>query len=267
VNATAIFYEKDTNELLLAKYMSVGGQSGYAIVQDRVNDYDDGGWSGGGLQQTPIAVTIQPPFQDLGKPHFPKQWNMLELDVNTHGQTLNVTLYFDDGITPAILVPVSTTQRQKVQLPINAGEGVESYIMSPVITMSVTTAPILYQMNMYCAVLAANRSTYDTYWLKFGNDESKLIKQCYFDYTASDDITVSVYADGQTTPYYTFTLPANTARAAVPQRVRLPAIKCRMWRCVATCAQGQEFQFWSAPQVDAKPCMIGKTYETQELVV
>jgi hypothetical protein len=167
VNATAIFFEKDTNELLYAKYMTAGGQTGYAIVQDRVNDYDDGGWASGALTQTPISLTIQPPFQDLGKPHFPKQWNMLELDINTQGQTLNVTLYFDDGITPAILVPVSTTQRQKVQLPINAGEGIESYKMSPVITMAVTRAPIIYQMNMYCAVLAANRSTYDTYWIKF----------------------------------------------------------------------------------------------------
>jgi hypothetical protein len=99
------------------------------------------------------------------------------------------------------------------------------------------------------------------------SDESKLIKQAYFDYTSNAPITVSLYADGQTVPYYTFTLPTNTARAAVPMRVRLPAIKCRMWRCVATCAQGQEFQFWTAPQVDQKPCLVGRGYEISELVV
>jgi hypothetical protein len=40
-----------------------------------------------------------------------------------------------------------------------------------------------------------------------------------------------------------------------------------MWRCVATDANASGFQFWSAPQVDLKPCLVGRGYEQQELVV
>jgi hypothetical protein len=168
------------------------------------------------------------------------------------GQVLTVQLLFDDGIAPITLATVNTgSTRQKVQLPVNAGLGQESYKMSVVLTIPALVAPILYQVNLYAAVLAANRSTFDTYWVKANTDESKLFKEGYFDYTSVAPITVSLYADGSTTPYYTFTLPTNTARASVPQRVRFPAIKCRMWRCVAT--SDQAFQWWTAPFVEWKP--------------
>jgi hypothetical protein len=259
-NSTIIFYEPDTNLLLFA---TQEGDNGYAIRYLAYQDYQDGGWQSGALVQNAIPVTIQLPYQDLGKPHFPKQWNMVEIDVNTEGQDLNITLNFDEGITPLQLPTVNNLIRQKVQLPVYHGFGQESYRCSPELQIDVLEAPIIYQLNIYAAVLAANRDTFDSYWIKYGTDESKLIKECYFDYTSQIEIEVDLYADGGTTPYYTFFLPANPLRSQVPTRVRFPALKCRLWRMImqsvtsSMVVSSSPFQLWSAPTVRWKPCLVG----------
>ena len=273
--ATTLFYEPDTNLLLFATPEAGAAGNGYAIRYLAYQDYDDGGWVPGipsTILHKAIPVTIQIPYQDLGKPHFPKQWNMVEIDVNTQGQFLNITLLFDDTIAPITLATVNTgSERQKVQLAINNGDGQQSYKMSVVLTIAVgaTIAPIFYQMNLYAAVLAAARSTFDTYWIKMQTDESKLVKEGYFDYTSTAPITVSLYADGSTTPYYTFTLPTNAARASVPMRVRFPAVKCRMWRLVAVSngtTPDNAFQLWTAPAILWKPADSGSSgYARMEL--
>ena len=258
-SATPLFLEEDTNLLLMATAES----GGYAIRYLDYIDYNDGGWSAGQLVQQAIDVTIELPYEDLKQPHFPKQWNMVEVDANTRGQDMTAILNFDDGIAPLTIGTINTSSRQKVQLAVNAGFGVESYKCSPQLQISVLVAPIIYQINVYAATLAANRNTFDTYWIKFGSDESKLVKEGYFDYTSLSPITVALYADGSTTPYYIFTLPTNEQRSTVPERVRFPAIKCRQWRCVAT--SSLEFQLWNNPLVRVKACLIGSGYANAEL--
>jgi hypothetical protein len=262
VPATAMFLEKDTNVLLYAKYINSGSQAGYAIVQDQVGDYDDGGWDNGVLVQTPINMNLQMPYEDLGAPHFPKNWNTVEIDANTNGQTMNVLLNFDDGIPQLNLGTINTTYRQKIQLKVNAGEGQESYKCSPEITAAVTVAPILYQMNIYAAVLAANRTSLDTYWIKFGTDESKICKECYFDYTSTETMTVSLYADGATAPYFTFTLPQQPNRAVI--RVRFPALKFRTFRMVSL--NTAAMQMWASPKLRYKPVLAQSGYSNFEVV-
>ena len=265
VNSTSMYFEEDTNNLMYAKYMTAGNQSGYAVCIDRVNDYDDGGWASGVLVKTPIAMDVQTPYQDLEKPHFPKQWNTVEVDADTQGQDVTVILHFDDdNISPITLGVVNTATRQKVELKVNNGDGQEAYKVSAELQTSVTKAPNIYQLNIYYALLAANRNSFDTYWFKFGTDESKLVKEGYFDYTSTTDIAVSLYADGGTTPYYTFTLPANPLRQREPMRVRFPAIKLRMFRCIALASA--EFQFWSDPTVRWKDCLVGPGYSISPLV-
>lgn len=212
------------------------------------------------LIQTPIQLNIQTPYRDLGKPHFPKQWNVLETDCNTQGQDLQTTLWFDSGEAAEIVLPsVNTgTQREKVQQPINAGDGNQSYSMSIQHTMAVTVAPTLFQENIYAALLADYRSSFDSYWQKAGIDELKLWKEAYFDYSCTEVVNFSLYRNGDmNNAYFVFSLPVQPNRAVV--RVLFPALKSRLWRMVGVSTG--DFQLWSPVQVDSKPLLEGSGYE------
>jgi hypothetical protein len=258
---TAMYLESDTNTLLYSKPLGIPGVGfGYVIVYDSyAQDYDDGGWSvTGTLIQTPIPFNLQTPYLDLGAPNNQKQFNILALDVNPNGQTITPVLLFDDNngtVSPVTPSPSTFTGavRNKFEFQVNSGLGQAAYRISLKLTGAVTAAPVLYQAELYAAVLADSRSSFDTYWVKFGTDESKLVKQGYFDYTTLDgnSITVALYADGAATPYFTFTLPANATRSEVPMRVRFPAQMLRLFRLIA--ASSGSFQFWSPVQLEWKP--------------
>ncbi len=213
-----------------------------------------------GLVEIPIQLNIQTPYRDLGKPHFPKQWNVLETDCNTQGQELQTTLWFDSGETAEIVLPpVNTgTQRQKVQQQINDGDGNQSYSMSIQHTMAVTVAPTLFQENIYAALLADYRSSFDTYWQKTGGQNRlKLWKQAYFDYSATEPVEFSLYANGDMDhPYYQFTLPVQADRSVV--RVLFPVMKCRLWRMVGVSTG--DFQLWAPVTVESKELEEGSGY-------
>jgi len=268
----ALYLEADTNTLLFSELVATPGVlgSGWAVAQDHINNYDDGGWSASGLIQSPINFTLQTPYQDQGAPNNQKQYNVLTIDADTLGQTLTVTLLFDDnnGSVPSLnLGTITSTTRQKFQLLVNAGLGQQAYRVSLQITGAVLDAPVILQADIHYALLAEQRSSFDSYWIKFGQDESKLVKQGYFDYTSTAAVSVAIYADGNTTPYYSFTLAANPSRYESPVRVRFPAIKLRLFRCVMTVPSGQTLQVWQTPQVDEKPILPSnaKGYTRAEL--
>ena len=279
VPASAMLWERDTNTFLSAKQVAAGQ---YAVVQDQVytQDYDDGGWSGSTLTKTPINCTIQTPYMDLGSPHLPKQWNMLETDVNTNNGTMGTTLLFDDSSNvPSITLTNQNTgtTRQKVHYTITGqpdtgitGSGQQAYRMSILHTFSVLAAPILYQEDVYATALADFDNTFDSYWIKFGTDESKFIKQGYFDYTSANPINVNLYADGSDTAYWSFTLPAGSQRQVV--RVRFgnvnpgtTAFTCRTWRIVMLQSEPQAFQMWKSPRIEWKLVGAGHAYMVKEL--
>lgn len=270
VPATAMLWEKDINSFLVGKEISSGN---YAVVQDWVGDYDDGGWVAGSLVQTPINLVTQTPYFDVKKPHNPKQWNMLETDVNTQGQDMTTTLLFEDGQESITLDVVNTAQRQKVELWVEDGEGYQAYRASIQHSIQVTTAPIIYQDNIYVTELAEYSASYDTYWIKFGTDFDKFVKQGWFDYTSALELTGSLYADNSPTPYFTFTLPAQSERYV--QRVRFSnvnpgttAFTMRTWRMIVLTpadADSKEFQFWANPLIQWKT--VGQSgYQRKELV-
>lgn len=279
IQATAMIWERDTNTFLVAKpYRANDLLTGYVIVQDQVTtqDYDDGGWvgigSGSALVKLPVSLTIQPAFQDLKEIHQQKQWNVLEDDVDTAGQNLTTQLLFDtDTATGAIVIPTPTpatsVARQKIQRKIQGGDGYPGYRMSWIHTMSVISAPTFYQENIYATALAPWRTSYDTYVIKFGTDESKIVKQGYFDYTSSTPITISLYADQYATaalyPYYTFQLPVESGRLSVRQLFK--AKKMRLWRMIATTLDGSPFQFWVSPRCEFKPIREGVNFSLYEL--
>lgn len=270
VPATAMLWEQDINTLLVAKTL-VGGPNNGAnvIVQDQFSDFDDGGWAASQLTVLPITMTIQTPYTDLGQPHYPKQYNVLESDVNTQSQQMTTTLLFNTEPPLSLALPNYTgdSLRHKKQFQVALagapqGSGVQAYSMSIQHTLSVTAAPTLYQENIYAAVLADYRSSFDTYWLKMGTDESKIVRQCYFDYTSTQPISVSIYADGSSIPYYTFTLPSEPTRLSV--RILFPAWKPRLWRMIGVC--NGDYQFWQNPVLDFKPIKMGSTWTRLELL-
>ena len=50
------------------------------------------------------------------------------------------------------------------------GDGFQAYSMSILHTMAVTVAPTLYQENVFAAILADYRSSFDSYWQKASSD-------------------------------------------------------------------------------------------------
>lgn len=267
VAATAMLWEQDTNTLLVGRQVSA---TGYAVCQDWVGDFDDGGWnqSGTSLEQTPIELVTQTPYRDLGRPHFLKQWNMLEGDYLTQGQSIQTTLYFNTEPPSSLQLDSVNTgiTREKVQFKIppasatNTAEGVEAYSMSVEHRMMVTTAPTLYQENMYAVLLADFRTSWDSYWQKFDGDYLGILpKNLYIDYTATTQLTVQIFADGLLKPYFIDqeTLIPQANRSVV--RVQLPARKGRLWRVVVTSTQ--PFQIWSPVRVDNKPLQEGSGYQ------
>ncbi len=270
----ALYLEADTNTLLYSEAI-LGQSPSWAVAQAEVvtQDYDDGGWGNSGLAQNPIPIAPQTPYFDQGAPNNQKQYNVLTIDANTTNQILTIFLLFDDGTTPANILNVGTIQsttRTKFQLLVNAGLGQQAYRVALKWTGGVTSAPIIYQADIHYALLPEQRSSFDSYWINYGQDESNLVKQGYFDYTSNAPITCQLFADGATTPYYTFTLGPNLTRSSVPERVRFPARKSRQTRFVATVPIATNplatFQFWSAVQIDRKPILTSKGYQRAELV-
>lgn len=255
VQSPCMCLEVDTNTLVYAK--AIGNAGNWAVCYDSyTQDYDDGGWSAGTLVHDAIPFTMQTPYFDQGAPNNPKQYNTLTLDADPNGQALYVKLLCDDNqgnIVEVIPNPTAAfgAGRQKFEFAINSGKGQQAYRASLKVYGYAKEAPVIYQADLYSMVLADNRVTFDTYWLNFSTDESKLVKQGFFDYTASHPITVDVFADGEDAPYYTFTLAANPTRQQVPERARFTPKLCRLFRLVATSSSA--FQFWRTVRVDWKP--------------
>jgi hypothetical protein len=211
----------------------------------------------------------------MGAPHNPKQWGTVEIDANTQNQPLTVILATDNN-ADLNLGTVTSATRQKLQLMVNSGEGIEAYRLSLKLSMSVLVAPEIYQADIYPAVLAPWRTSFDTYWIKFdaagsilavgsSTDESKMAKLGYFDYTALAPINFSLYADMSATPYFTFTLPAAALRAGGPIQQKFPALTFRLWRMVATSTAN--FRLWSNPKIKWKRVAVGQSWADLELTV
>jgi len=268
VPATAMYLEKDTNTLLFARAFN----GAYGVVEDRIGSTDDMGWSAAHAPvNNPITMRCQTPFQDDGKPHNPKNWNMLEVDVNTNGQDMNVSLSFQNPDKVLDLGTFNTKSRQKVSIVIEEGQGFEAYRMSAIFSGTFAIPPVLYQANMHMAPLAEFRTSWDTYWIKFNVDDSKLVKQAYFDYTSADAINVYLFADGNDDlPFFSFSLPPLSTRSVVRVRFGMDdpnnsARTLRSFRMVALTSSGKPFQFWVAPKVEYKGVTEGSSYAIGEL--
>jgi hypothetical protein len=259
IAANALFVEQDTKKLL---YADTNGN----IFQDRVNNFDDGGFVAGVQTKNAIPMNMQTPYLDQGKPKFKKVYQEFMIDIDTQGETVTVQLLFDNGLGPTLtLGTVTQTGRAKVLLPpINGDKGQEGYNVSLKVTGNVKNMVTIREWAVKGVVETDLREAFDSYWQDTDTPEWKLMKQGWFNYTttANQPITVNRYVDGDlSAPEFTFTLPATTVRQ--PLRVRMPSTKCRMWRITMTAAA--PFRLYNESFTEVRNLSTQKGYGRKQL--
>jgi hypothetical protein len=201
---------------------------------------------------------LQTAYSFQGSPANQKQYNAVQIDCNTGGQTLNVSVLFNDGEITVPLGTINNTQRGKINLPVNAGLGQQAYKISLLITGNVLAFSYLYQALVECVVLPRTRQTFDTYKMNLSEASSKFARDVFWIYAASAPITVNVYYDDNPTPGFTFTMP-TAGGLRNPLRTRLPAISFRTLRMVGTSTE--DFMIWPDSNLWYKPQCQGRGYE------
>jgi hypothetical protein len=256
IDAESMFLEEDTGTLVW------GDNAGLVHLDRQLVTYDETSVAGV-VTQSPIAITLQTPFSDQGSPAAQKNYNEYTLDANTNGNPVTVALLFNDGEFTETIGTVTTTERQKVNLSLNGGEGFQSYKVSMLLTGAGTERIYLYQAKIRHLLLGETRLSYDSYDLRLGTDESKVLKQIYVETTASDPIICNVYYDGNTLPGFTFTVPEfGGVRNSL--RVRLPAVSFRIIRFVFQSTS--DFILWETSKFEYKVLCQGKGWSTALLM-
>lgn len=257
-DSQSILLEADTNSILY-------GDSQGLIHQDRLNQSYDQSNVGGVATITPIQMTLQTPYSDQGAPTIQKNYNNLIIDANTNNQPLVCELFYNDGQESAVIGTVTTTERARVNLPINNGLGFQAYKCSLLLQGQATQRIFLYQAAIMAIPLAITRQSWDSYWQDDGTPESKIMKDCWFDYNASAPITCTVYYDESALVQpFVFVLPQyNGVRNSFRQR--LPAVKYRLRRIVLD-SNGNDFQLWDTSKLAIKPVKQGAGYEAIPLL-
>ena len=250
-DAQCLMLEADTNQLLY-------GDSNGLVHVDRQNLPYDQVNSGGVLAAGPIAINLQTAYSFQDSPANQKQYNSVQVDCNTGGQTLTANLLFNDGEITVPLGTFSNSQRGKINLPVNSGLGQQAYKVSLQITGSVSAFSYLYQAAVEALILPRTRKTVDTYDMNCGFADSKFCKDFWAQYTATAAINVQVYYDDNATPVFTFTMP-QAGGVRNPMRVRLPAVSFRTIRVVAE--SSGDFIWWPDTCLWVKPQCQGRGYE------
>jgi len=256
IPATSLLLEADTNTL-------VWGDSSGLVHLDRQFTATDEGNNGGTLILNPIVINLQTPYLNQGAGELQKNYVELQLDINTGGQNVTVTLLFNDGQSSLSLGTVNTSVRQKVNLPINSGNGQQAYKISLQITGNVSASIFVYQAAIRWLPLAMVRRSWDSFKLRLGTDESKVAKQVYIEATTNATVTFNVYYEDSSTTGYTFTFP-NTSGVRTALRFRLPAVSFRIIRFVATSTA--DWIMWQESKIEYKPLASGKGYSVIEFV-
>jgi hypothetical protein len=255
IDAQSLLLENDTNTLVF-------GDSNGLVHIDRVGSYDEGAVAGQ-LVSLPIAMNLQTPALNQGMPAETKQYQEFTLDCNTNGQPVTVTLIFNDGEFSEVIGTVTTSERERINLTLNDGDGYTAYKVSLQLTASALTPIYIYQAAIRALMLAKTRQSLDTYQLKMSIENSKLCKQIFVEYTANADIAGVISYDDPCWPDFTFTLPANGG-VRNPMRLRLPAVKFRFLRCILT--SSEDFQIWTDSTFEVKPLCSGKSYGAYPLL-
>ena len=257
---TAMNTEEDTQ-------LFVVGRNDGMIYLDRMGDVDSLGAG------SPIAIplNLETDAKDQGAPKNNKVYNEFTLDVDPNGQGLTATLIFDKGRdteddSQVFAIP-NDIGRHQYQFQINSGQGVLAKTVSLKVTGDVLAVVHLYEWHIKAAVDAELRQSYDSYWVKDGTDEYKIMKQGYFEYVAQDlqGLRVAVYFDGSDNPAFSFNLPQSspqatpyTGKTRTVKLVRFPAFKYKTRRIIITSTS--DFNLYGDSFVEIKPATTEKGY-------
>ena len=251
VDAQSLFLEADTNTLVYGDSNGLVHLDRQPIPYDQINN-------SGVLAAGPIPIVLQTAYNFQDSPANQKQYNAVQIDCNTGGQTLNVSVLFNDGEITVPLGTIVNTQRGKINLPINSGLGQQAYKISLLISGAISAFAYLYQAAVEALVLPRTRKTVDTYDMNCGFADSKFCKDFWAQYTATAAINVQVYYDDNPTPGFAFTMP-QAGGVRNPLRVRLPAISFRTIRVVAESTG--DFIWWPDTCLWVKPQCASRGYE------
>jgi hypothetical protein len=257
-DAMAMLLEPDTQQLVYAT-------SGGIVRLDRVGYADLANLSGTSV--LPFTFSVQTPAFDEGLPKNPKVYQELTLD-GVFPVSTSVNVYLDSGTNQQSVGLAFNTIRDQLLYTLNAGQGFLSRNISLGLRATVganLVQPIrIYQAHYRYTLEAQLRTSFDTYWLRYGTDEWKFLKQIWIEYTAESALNMNIYTDGLGHPElvaYSFVLPASGPRRAV--RVRLPPIKGKMFRIIGTSTG--PFQIYGDSHVELKPVTAEKGYQRAKL--
>lgn len=268
-NITAMYFAEDTGELFV-------GKDDGMVYQDRVNDFDSGGFVHGVQTKNPINYSLQSAQMDQSEvdPTNAKKnkiYQELTLDFDSAGQPVNVYLLFNGGAlvpngTTLSMGTFSQTGRGQVQININAGEGQEALNIGILLTGAATSTVTFYECQFRAASQGEFRRSYDSWWCGFGTDEWHLYKQLFAEYKADDPngILLQAFTDGNmTAPAFTLTLPQTPGKHRASKKFRFPATKCRLIRFIATSAS--DFVWYDDSQWEHRKLGSSKGYERGKL--
>lgn len=256
LDCQSINLEVDTNTL------TFGDSNGLVRIDRQDLAYDEASVSGL-LAKGTIPINLQSSYQNQSLPAKQKNYNNLQLDINTAGQTVTVALLFNDGQSSLALGTVNNAQRGKVNFQINAGKGQQAYKVALQLTGNLSARISVYQASIEAIELPRTRTAFDTYDVNLGQTDSKIARDLFLQYSAGDTITVDVYYDSANTPGFTFTMPqADGIRN--PLRQRLPAKSFRTIRIIAT--SPKDFMMWQDSCLWWKPLCAGRGWEKLEFV-
>jgi len=280
-NITAMYFAEDTGELFV-------GKDDGMVYQDRVNDFDSGGWFspvvGDEVQITyPIDFSLQSAQMDQSEvdPTYAKRnklYNECTLDFDSAGLPVNVSLLFNGGAgvvggTTMFLGTFAQNGRGQIQMNINDGDGQEALNIGIKLTGSVSSVVTFYAFQLRAAPQAEYRQSWDTWWLGQGSSDWKMTKQVFAEYKSQNSsITVNAFTDGNmTTPAFTFILPMTPGTHRASKKVRFPATKYRLIRYIGTPTAGagpnqtDNFEIYDDTEFDTKSLTTGKGYQRSKI--
>ena len=265
-NITAQYFTEDVGILFVAK-------SDQLVYQDRVNDYDSGGYASGVQVEDVIPFSLQTAQFDHSEIEADyakrtKVYNELTIDADVGTASVTVQLVFDSGNTAMTLGTIHGTGagRQQYQFNINSGDGYRSLNVGLLLSGSTTTVIDFFEWQIRVVPEAEYRQSWDTYWLGEGVDEWHLVKQIFAEYAAPDPggITVNAFIDGNmSVPAFTFTLPTTGTAPRMSKRVRFPATIYRLIRYIGT--SSSPFNMYDDTQLEIKKLGAAKGYERAKI--
>ncbi len=201
----------------------------------------------------PLQLAYQSRYEDAGQPDNQKTFVELVIDYEFAGDTANVFLFYDNGVSSAAqssfaLGSLTGTGRQKARFNPSAlhFDGLIATNVSVRIEVPVCNFPvIIHAIYIYCYPEASSFLNFSTRAMDFGTGQVKQCKEIQIDVdNEGGSVQANVYTDlpgNELTLRQTPSVPSGTARR--PYFLPIPLTEGRIWRVALQC--GSLFQLYA----------------------